>query len=87
MQNVLEVLSICRPIAEKGNKNSISDAGVAIYHLETALKSAYLNVLINQPSISDEKFVTETKSMSSEISTKARTIIAELTPIVESRIG
>jgi glutamate formiminotransferase / formiminotetrahydrofolate cyclodeaminase len=87
MQNVLEVLSICQPIAEKGNKNSISDAGVAIYHLETALKGAYLNVQINLPSIADNNFVTETKSMSSEISTKARTIITELTPIVERRIG
>jgi formiminotetrahydrofolate cyclodeaminase len=34
-------------IAEKGNQNSISDAGVAISLIFTAAQGAYLNVLIN----------------------------------------
>jgi glutamate formiminotransferase/formiminotetrahydrofolate cyclodeaminase len=87
MQNVLEALNICRPIVEKGNKNSISDAGVALYHLETALNGARLNVIINLPSISDENFVKEKKQVMNDIYKKAKTIISELTPIVESRIG
>jgi formiminotetrahydrofolate cyclodeaminase len=34
-------------IAEKGNQNSLSDAGVAISLISTAAQGAYLNVLIN----------------------------------------
>jgi formiminotetrahydrofolate cyclodeaminase len=34
-------------IAEKGNQNSLSDAGVAISLISTAAEGAYLNVLIN----------------------------------------
>ena len=34
-------------IAEKGNQNSLSDAGVAISLISTSAQGAYLNVLIN----------------------------------------
>ena len=37
--------------AEKGNKNSISDAGVAALVLHAAVKGAWLNVLINLPGL------------------------------------
>ncbi|MFB0509288.1 MAG: glutamate formimidoyltransferase [bacterium] len=86
MQNVLEALNVCRPIVEKGNKNSISDAGVAIYYLETALQGARLNVLINLPSIQDEKFVAEKKRKMGEVYTRCRSLASELAPIVEARI-
>jgi glutamate formiminotransferase/formiminotetrahydrofolate cyclodeaminase len=87
MQNVLDVLDICRPIVEKGNKNSVSDAGVALYYLETALNGARLNVMINLPSISDEDFVKEKKQAMIDIHQKAKILVSELAPIVESRIG
>ena len=87
MQNVLDTLSICQPIVEKGNKNSISDAGVALYFLETALNGARLNVLINLPSIADEHFVKEKKEIMVFLVQKAKAIIGQLIPIVESRIG
>jgi glutamate formiminotransferase/formiminotetrahydrofolate cyclodeaminase len=34
-------------MAEKGNPNSVSDAGVAALCARTAVKGAYLNVIIN----------------------------------------
>ena len=40
-------------IAEKGNQNSLSDAGVAISLISTAAQGAYLNVLINCSSYKD----------------------------------
>lgn len=49
--NVIEVCSGILPhlevIAEKGNQNSLSDAGVAISLINTAVTGAYYNVLIN----------------------------------------
>jgi formiminotetrahydrofolate cyclodeaminase len=40
-------------IAEKGNQNSLSDAGVAISLISTAAQGAFLNILINCSSYKD----------------------------------
>ena len=41
-------------VAEKGNKNAITDAGVAALFAEAALRGALFNVQINLQSIKDE---------------------------------
>ena len=43
-KNIIPILMV---IAEKGNQNSLSDAGVAISLTGTAAQGAFLNVLIN----------------------------------------
>jgi formiminotetrahydrofolate cyclodeaminase len=52
----VEVIGLCQPVAEKGNKNAVSDAGVAILMAEAGLRSAALNVLINLGWIDDQSF-------------------------------
>jgi len=42
-----EILPIIKTVVEKGNKNSLSDAGVAAKLIAAAAYGAYLNVLIN----------------------------------------
>ena len=49
-KNIIPAIMI---IAEKGNQNSLSDAGVAISLISTAAQGAYLNVLINCSSYKD----------------------------------
>ena len=63
-----EVIKTCRDllpylktVAEKGNKNSLSDAGVAVSLVDTAAKSAYLNVLINCSSLNNQTIGNEIK--------------------------
>ena len=51
-----EVIKLSRTVAEKGNLNVISDAGVAVLAGHAALKSAALNVYINVGSIKDKAF-------------------------------
>jgi formiminotetrahydrofolate cyclodeaminase len=51
-----EVIDLCKPTAVKGNKNVISDAGVAVLAAYAALRSAALNVYINVPGIKDRAF-------------------------------
>ncbi len=51
-----EVITLCQPVAEKGNRNAVSDAGVAILMAEAGLRSAALNVLINLGWIEDQSF-------------------------------
>ena len=52
-----DTMQLCRPIAEVGNKNAVSDAGVAVLMAEAGLRSAALNVLINLALIKDAAFV------------------------------
>ena len=52
-----DVIELCRPVAEKGNLNVISDAGVAVLAAHAALRSAALNVYINIGGIRDHEFV------------------------------
>ena len=50
-----ELLDICVVVAEKGNKNVISDVGVSAMLAEAAFDSAVLNVKVNMKMIRDEK--------------------------------
>ncbi len=59
LRRAWEAAQVAREIVEKGNKNSVSDGGVAALMARCAAEGAYLNVCINLPGISDEKFKTE----------------------------
>ncbi|CAI8748247.1 Methenyltetrahydrofolate cyclohydrolase [Methylocaldum szegediense] len=52
-----EVIRLSKIAAEKGNRNVVSDAGVAVVAGYAALKSAALNVYVNAGAIKDETFV------------------------------
>ncbi len=60
LDRALEAAHIARTVVERGNKNSISDGGVAALAARTAAEGAYLNVAINLPGIADERFRSET---------------------------
>ena len=53
----IEVIDLCHVVAGKGNRNVISDAGVAVVAAHAALRSAALNVRVNTGAIRDETFV------------------------------
>ncbi len=57
----VSVMELCRPVAEKGNINAVSDVGVGILMAEAGLRSAALNVLINLGWIKDARYVSETR--------------------------
>ena len=60
LKRTVEAARISRVVAERGNKNSASDAGVAALSARAAAEGAYLNVRINLPGIEDKKFRTDT---------------------------
>jgi len=60
-ETCVSVMDLCRPAAEKGNTNAVSDVGVGILMAEAGLRSAALNVLINLGLIKDDKFVSESR--------------------------
>jgi len=59
LKRTAKAARLAREVCEKGNRNSVSDAGVAALAARTAAIGAYLNVTINLPGISDEEFVQE----------------------------
>lgn len=59
MKNCYDILPLLKIVAEKGNKNSLSDAGVAIALTRTAVQGAYLNVLINCSSLNNQTIADE----------------------------
>ncbi|PID28966.1 MAG: glutamate formimidoyltransferase [Candidatus Cloacimonadota bacterium] len=59
MEIAVEAANLSEKIGKIGNKNALSDAGVAAITANAAAKSAYLNVKINMGSIEDKEFVKE----------------------------
>ena len=57
MKHVIDALALTKIVAEKGNENSSSDAGVSALMLYAAAEGAALNVKINLASIKDSEFV------------------------------
>ncbi len=60
LRRTMKAAEVARRIAAIGNRNSVSDAGVAALAARTAAEAAYLNVAINLPGLGDEKFKAET---------------------------
>ncbi len=57
LENAVEAVALAVIAAAKGNRNSVSDAGVAGLAGQAAGEGAYYNVLINLAGIKDQKFV------------------------------
>jgi len=78
MEATLKLIPLLENVTKKGNKNSISDAGVAALMGLSALKSAYLNVIINLKGINDEAFVKKTKKQAEKIKKDAEKALEKL---------
>ncbi len=65
LEKAVDAVGLARIAAAKGNKNSLSDAGVAGLAAQAAGEGAYDNVLINIGGIKDAKFVDQVKRRAS----------------------
>ena len=57
MKHAIDAMALAHIVAQKGNVNSISDAGVSTLMLHAACEGAALNVNINLNGITDTEFV------------------------------
>ncbi|MFA3782079.1 cyclodeaminase/cyclohydrolase family protein [Melioribacteraceae bacterium 4301-Me] len=81
-----EMMPLIKDISEKGNVNSISDAGVAALLISLAAEGAYLNVLINCNALTNQTLANELRKqvgiLLQEVTSNARlinqTIISKL---------
>lgn len=81
-----EVIKLCRPMAEKGNTNVISDAGVAVLAANAALRSAALNVYINIGGIKDEEFANDRRQQVEALLAGNSELTEEVYELVKSKL-
>jgi formiminotetrahydrofolate cyclodeaminase len=82
-----EALLYARTVAQKGNKNSASDAGVAALMLQASCASASLNVRINLSGLKDAEFVQRVAQQSAEIVRNVEKMAREVLEEVEKSLG
>ena len=87
IQRSFDVFEICAAMIEKGNPNSVTDAGVGVLCARAAVMGAYLNVKINASSLEDKAFAEEMVSKAQAYVVKAKELETALMAKVEEVIG
>ena len=86
LEKSIDALNLAREIALKGNKNSLSDAGVAGLTGQVAAEGAYYNIKINLPNLQDSEFKSKIKKQATSLKKKAVKLGDELREIIEKEL-
>ena len=86
MERTFEAFEIIKAMAEHGNPNSVTDAGVGALCARSAVIGAFLNVKINAGGLKDKVFADEILAKGAEIERRAIQLEAEIMEIVNSKI-
>jgi glutamate formiminotransferase / formiminotetrahydrofolate cyclodeaminase len=87
MEKSFESMEVIKAMAETGNPNSVSDAGVGALCARTAVMGAYLNVKINAGGLDDKTFVNDILARGARIEQSAIELETEILKIVNEKIG
>ena len=87
MQTSYDSMEVIKAMAETGNPNSVSDAGVGALCARSAVMGAFMNVRINAAGYEDKSFVNDVVSKGREIEAKAMVKEREILEIVNGKIG
>ena len=87
MQLSYDSMEVIKAMAEVGNPNSVSDAGVGALCARSAVMGAFMNVRINANGYDDALFVDEVLQSGREIERKAIDLENRILEIVNSKIG
>jgi len=82
-----EVIRLSASVAEKGNLNVISDAGVAVLAANAGLRSAALNVFINAKAIKDRGFADKQLAEVNALTAQAAEMTEAVYQTVRAKIG
>jgi glutamate formiminotransferase/formiminotetrahydrofolate cyclodeaminase len=86
MEKSLEVLKLSRIVVEKGNVNTLSDAGASALMAKSGLEGALLNVKINLKSIEDQIFASELKNKSEFILSESQKLKQEIDTLLQEKL-
>ena len=86
MKQCYECMSVAKAMAEIGNPNSVTDAGVGALAARAGVMGAFLNVKINAAGLEDKEFAAQIIREGEAIVEKANELEAEILKIVNSKI-
>mgnify|MGYP000879734488 FL=1 len=87
MQAAFGAFELCQAMAEHGNPNSVSDAGVGALAARAAVLGAGLNVKINAASLKDRETADKMIAEAEQLIAEAQNKEAEIIGIVERKIN
>ena len=86
MQTSFKAFEICKAMANEGNPNSVSDAGVGVLAIRAAVLGAGLNVKINAASLEDRETAEKLIAEANDLIAKAKEAENVIIAIVESKL-
>lgn len=86
METGLEAMTLIKAMAEQGNPNSVSDAGVGALAIRSGVLGAWLNVKINAGGLKDANFKKDILEQGIVIAEKIKKIEEEIIGIVDGKI-
>ncbi len=87
METAYKSLEVVRAMAEYGNPNSVTDAGVGALAIRSCVMGALLNVRINVGGLEDREYVDSLLAKAEEIERKTIESEKEIISVVNSRIS
>jgi glutamate formiminotransferase/formiminotetrahydrofolate cyclodeaminase len=86
LQTVVEAIPLIREMVDKGNPNSLSDAGVGAACLLTAMQGAWMNVLINAQGLDDKVWAADITAKAEKLIEEGRSACNAMVTEVENRL-
>ncbi|MEE8368414.1 MAG: glutamate formimidoyltransferase [Thermoanaerobaculia bacterium] len=87
MQQALNSMEIIRAMAEIGNPNSVSDAGVGALCARAAVRGGGLNVRINSSDLTDRELAADFCKKADDLENAAKKAEVEILRIVQQQLG
>ena len=87
MQLSLDAMQLIKQMAEIGNPNSVSDAGVGALCARAAVLGAFLNVQINAAGLSDKQLAADKIAAGQRLADAAQQMETEILDIVRNKIN
>jgi formiminotetrahydrofolate cyclodeaminase len=85
-KHCMKVLEMAPVTADKGNPNSVSDAGVGADMAAAGLRGAIMNIEINLGSIKDQDYVNNMKEEIKELHEKGENILKKVREEVDNKL-
>lgn len=87
MQTAYNCIPLLKQMAEQGNPNSLSDVGVGALCIKTAVRGAWLNVLINAQGLSNKTWADNIVAEARALLAKNHAACDEIILGIESKLG
>lgn len=87
METAYASLEVIKAMAEIGNPNSVSDAGVGALCVRSAVMGAFMNVRINAAGYDDKDYVADIVAKGKAIEEKTMAMEKEILEVVNKKIG